>query len=479
MPIIDLFIKLIEKYHPDTIFYKDPSSHLMFILAEDVKDIIGSYTWLPCSSMTQNCSFTKIVLQGSTFCYLDDLLTFVQDSIEEKSLGQLHNETNGHDKRILWRNAHFVVDYHKPLGIYDKSKYSDQVNIIVDLIENVMSKYDLYGECEYEMSRCTNTKFRVDYFINLPIPIIIEIDEKKHGEYREKLNDREKDKLNLLGFNVIRIKAEFWSKNKEYYRNELDTAIQKYTGLLFVKGIQKKINELKLKESFEYFGIQNYSKLVQNDFIFPLNKVLAKFDIDTGEPMYNIIMERFMILDNNETSSCNMKNSSLECDISSEYDSDLDSDMESDLDSEPDNSLDNTDIKNSDQDVKVLGTKGTISKWIPGVHYIYNKEKEEYYLKYPTIVAIATISGKSMGQDYIDRTWELICYINNNIDTARKNIVELMTIDNYARKKMFNTIKNIAIANIKDKLKNQEEKTKFLNFKLQEISNEKNKKMLV
>ena len=465
------FIKLVEKYHPDTIFMKDPHMDHMLILAEDVKDIIGSETWLPCPIISPNCSFTIVPFQGSAYCHVDDLITFIQDSIEDKSLGCLHNSTQGCYKRILWRNAHFIIDYHKPLGVYDSSKYSDQVNIMVDLIENVLSKYELRGECEYEMSRCTDTKFRVDYFINLPTPIIIEIDEKHHGDYRERLNDDEKNKLNSLGFNIVRINAALWKNNTEYFRNKLDKTVKKYTGLLFVDNIRKKIDTLGLKESFKDFGIDNYSTMIQNDFIFPLSKVLDKFGIEKDEDVYAQINKRFMLLDDGDADDLDMDDEDLDAD-------DLDAD---DLDDEENDDEENDDEENDDEnndDEENDDTNHTSNKnikkaattgWVPGVHYVYNQQEEEYYLKYPTIVALATIAGTWMGQNYIDKTWELICYVNNNVDEARVNIVNLMTVDEISRKKMFNTIHETAVRDMKYKLHTQEEKVRILNYKVQEL----------
>ena len=487
----DKFIKLVYKYHPNTIFVKDPQNNIMLVPAENVKNIIGSETWLPCAVISPNCSFTRVKFQGSSYCYVDDLITFIQDSIEEKTLGCLHNDTNGCTKRILWRNAHFVIDYHKPLGVYDSSKYSDQVNIMVDLIENVLSKYNLRGECEYEMSRCTDTRFRVDYFINLPTPIIIEIDEKHHGEYRERLNDNEKNKLNNLGFNIVRIDAILWKNNKGYYRNVLNKTVKKYTGLLFVNNIKKKIDELGLKESFRDFGIDNYSTMIQDDFVFPLSKVLEKFGIEKDEDIHSQIMKRFMLLDNGnddvdyddyEDSDLELDADGLDSDEENEEDEEDDEENNESDEEDNDDNEDNDDKDNDNNDDNDNGNNNSknktkvsaVTSWAPGVHYAYNNDEDEYYLKYPTVVAVATIAGTWMGQNYIDKTWELICYINDNVDKARENIVNLMTIDELTRKKMFNTIHETSVRDIKYKLHTQEEKSRILCYKLQE-SNQKYK----
>jgi hypothetical protein len=255
---------------------------------------------------------------------------------------------------------------------------------------------------------------------------------------------------------------------------------------LFVDNIKKKIDALGLKESFKDFGIDDYSTMIQDDFIFPLSKVLDKFGIEKDEDVYSQITKRFMLLDDDEDmdadSDLELDADGLDDDEDNEYDNDEDNEDDNDEDDNEDNEDDNNEDNDEDNDEDEYNNKSTQIKkaattgWVPGVHYIYNEQEEEYYLKYPTIVALATIAGTWMGQNYIDKTWELICYVNNNVDKARENIVNLMTIDEVSRKNMFNTIHKTAVRDITYKLHTQEEKSRILNYKLQE-ANEKNKQL--
>lgn len=415
MSEIKKFKELIQKKHNFIIpkrdgFYRIKESDALKMLESD---------WFPKKYFLNKCRINR-----TDHYKLDDIMNFIKNSVNDSDLGDFYKiqESVGKSQRILWRNSHYVIDYHKPMGWFDqenKKSYSDQVLIIVEIIEKVLDNLGIRGINEFDLYRCTDFKFRVDYFINLPIPLIIEVNEKKHSKsLTTALNDLQKDKLNKLRFNVIHIDATTWNKHKEMYLLLIKQHVEKYNAIKFIEETIKKSDELNdIAKELGNDIVNSCSE--QEEFPFPLSKCLQKFGITKKNIKYNEIISLF--IDTEEIIDDNMS------DISSDEELNDLSDSESDHDSESESDYDNKNTK------KNLPIKNVL--YNPNIDYIF--KNEEYYINYPTLVKVGVYCNSIEANNFIDKSWKLIQFISKHGRSAYQNLLGDMTLSFEERKKMF------------------------------------------
>jgi len=245
----DKFADIKFWYHSDGIRLSDAC--IMKIIGLDKIPIGDDFNYFSDNGV-KNGPFKRNPHDTKKYRSLEAVLYFIIYSVmDDTNLGNLRimQNTNLDNKKcIIHRNVHYVIDYHKPLGIYykflDAKDYSDQVIILTDIIEYINEKYEIRGECEYDSRRwfSDHIYFRFDYFIKtLYCPIIIEVNEQHHHEKREMLNDFAKMDLESVGACVIMIDTKDWYKSndyKRYIKTILDSKLKTHKSLMFIEKVK-------------------------------------------------------------------------------------------------------------------------------------------------------------------------------------------------------------------------------------------------
>ena len=380
---------------------------------------------------------------GNIVYLLDDIMDFVKNSVNDASLCDYSK--NKHLQKALWRNCHYVVDYHKPLNWFNSNtidEYSDQVKILTEIVENILDKISLRGMNEFELERCTNFKFRVDYFVQLPIPLIIDIIEKKTNPKvtfkADSINDFEKEQLAEIKFRVLQIDATQWDKNKKMYCSVIEDHIKKFNAIKFLENIIMQSNEL--RDIIEELGHDISLSCCSNDeFKFPLSKCLKKFGVQDKSSKYSEIMSQFF----DKTDACPMTHPYYHQALSDYMRDDL-SDM-SDSSSDESNKASKKSKKNKNakinskkdnnfDDTLVSKTKRVL--FIRGIDYLF--DDDEYHLNMATLIQVAVTSGERRASIFIEKSLKLMNYISAYGKSAYEKLLKDMTLSLEDRKKMFN-----------------------------------------
>lgn len=357
------------------------------------------------------------MINNDQYCLLDDLIQ--------------HFKSN-------YNNANYVVDIFKPMEWQYKNLSSKDTHIIIEIIETVIDKISTEMRGIYT---------DVGYFINLPIPLLIQTQSYKYIE--------------LEGCNTIYI-DEWDDLHKNLYMTSIDENLKKWCVAKFIENIITKSDELK-------DILDNVGKTVANsccnnsDFPFPLIECLDKFGVKKSSETYKTIMSQFGITDNSSSKESLSEESS--------------DNSEKDLSDSSDNMTDTSSVNFND--VKSLNNNVKKNIYVNKDDYIYDEKKKEYYLSYPTLVNVGATVGTDFSRLYIKKSWELIKYIQNEGRKAYDKLVEEMTMPINERKHMINKLTKDKITYM-NKIEELERRMKFyqncckdvnLNKKYQEMHN--------
>jgi hypothetical protein len=396
---LDKFRILLLKKHSFILVKRDKN---YWIKESDVFKML-EIDWLPKKYFDGEKKMT-----GYIYYLLDDVMEFVKNSVNDVTLennAQCKQSINKTQK-TLWRNCHYVIDYHKPMGWFTKQIYPEQVKILVEIVENILDKIPIRGINEFELSRCTEFNLKIDYFIELPIPLLIEINEKTKKSCLT-------DDIENLQFKIIKIDANSWSKNKKMYCALIEDHIKKFYAIKFLENIITKSDEL--KDIVDELG-NDISLLCCTDdqFKFPLSKCLKKFSAGKKSLKYADIMAQFV----------DVPNSIMSDHIGDDDLSDL-------SDSSSESSEDDKNVNFDDTLVKK--TKRVI--FIRDVDYLF--KDDEYYLNMATLIQVAVTSGERKAYIFIEKSLKLINFISTYGKTAYEKLLKDMSLSLEDRKKMF------------------------------------------
>jgi hypothetical protein len=327
--------------------------------------------------------------KGKEYRLLANIIKFVKYSVNDNDLGKFTGPGI-----VLWRNPHYVIDFHKPLGWYDseikKESYSEQVLIMVDIIENVLDKYGSRGISEYKLSKCTHMNYRPDYYIYFHLkPLIIEINEKHHKQKAgESRNDENKDMLNSL-FYVLQIDADRWN-NKDYRNQKLNyikELVRENMPKIFMKSLMCKSNEI--KEAINILGNLVVTSLINNDdFPFELESVLDKLGVSKKSKKYNEIYNQFV--------------TNID-----EFDNNYDDNLSDKLD----DNFEDYDNLSDDEHIEEHDKSKIDDIFIVDKDYIVDNEMNKIYINQFVLQIIATQIGNEHAITYQRKVFELQKFI--------------------------------------------------------------------
>lgn len=345
------------------------------------------------------------------YYYLEDFMNFVHYSVNDKDMGQLN--TTG--KNVMWRNPNYVVDFHKPMGWYDeiiKNKqetYCEQVLILVDIVELLLNDIKHLCKSEYELNDELNgVRFRVDYFVKLVIPLIIEINEKHHKtSLGESQIDNYKDALEYLNYKIVQIDATKW--NNKYEKQKYIAIIKEHINIFSPLDVIEKIlvDSEEIKDIIDDLGKDICQECMEkSEFSFNLENILKKFGINKNTEKYKYWENQFketkkIYYDDN----VNDDNYSL-----NDFSSDDDSDSEDDLDH---NFYDNTKTVNK-----------LAIKFIEGEHFIVKDNK--ILLTETVMIFIAQQCDTANGFLFVDKVIKLNKYIRTKLPDAHNNLIKTL-----------------------------------------------------
>jgi hypothetical protein len=362
--------------------------------------------------------------KGKIFYLLSDVMNFIHYSVNDNKLGCFTGPGI-----ILWRNPHYVIDFHKPMKWYnEKTKlndYSEQVLILVDIIENICDKYEIRGTSEYRLSECTTTNYRVDYYIDLIIkPLIIEINEKHHKQKTSEAKmDVDKDKLSVE-FEIIQIDADRWSnkKYKERCINFIELTIKESFPDKFIKSLLER-SEI-VKDIMESIGKDIVTSLITgSDFPFPLKQeVLPNFGVEINSQHYLNTFEMFEQIEDNEIEDNDDLKDDFNDNIEEEEQDDFNDDIEEEEQDDFNDDIQDDDIEyNNIDNIKI--SNNDVFKL--GIDYKYDEITNEIYINQFALNVIATKIGLPQAMLYQRKVHELQQYIQKFGKIASEELTKL------------------------------------------------------
>lgn len=399
---------LFEKYPKIRTTTLDKCRNILYVNKEDVQK------YLEIKSFPKKYFEDEKTIKGDKYCVIADLKNFIHYSVNDDTMGEMFGPTGGH---VMWRNPHYVIDFHKPMGWYEseKDKYSVQVSIMTDIIENAIDKHGYErGKSEFDMNQITETNFRVDYCFPL-LKLLIEINEDQHKtSLREIKNDEEKDKLKDLEYQILQIDESRWSENREETIILIKYCAKRRQPINYLKYIMDQTNDITdLIKSLGQDIIENHINNINgsNPFIYPLLSTIKKFGIQENTALFDEILSNFRNSDDC-SDDIDKSNYDSDCDSDCDFDSDDFDSSDNDSDNESNDGSDNEPIHSSDTSFVIKGERhNTLYK--RNVHYVFNENNNQYYLTTPTMIMIAIKSNKKEGIEYVELTWKLIDYIKN------------------------------------------------------------------
>lgn len=336
---------------------------------------------------------TTVFSDGNPTYALDDVMNFVKYSVEDVDLSSFRSSPI-----IAWRNAHYVIDYHQPMGW--TFVYSFQVTVIVDLVKNTLDKFELrkqkhdIGISEFDMKKSYGLDFRIDYFINFgPFSIAIEVNEKNSHRKKSALsNDEKKELITNLGIMFISIHEDTWNDTKNIIIKKINDHLESILG--FTYNVMKKSDAIKELENSMSESMLN-SCLSNSEFPFELEECLKIFNVKKNSDKYKMVMSFF----------------------SSDTNSDVDSDsvdIESDTESE---------ISLSDEINSVCSAESAdlVDPFMLGTDFTIVDGK--IYLEKFVMFQIAQMVGNKRAREFMRLVRDLLNYIEKHSKTAYHNLI--------------------------------------------------------
>lgn len=314
-------------------------------------------------------------------------------------------------------NPHHITDF------FIKMKWGYEKNPLVDIIK-IFDKYGLRGMYNFDLNNCSHFNFKVAYFYNFPIPLIIDVVNEQPDQLKEKLYE-------IKLFKTIVIYVDEWEQMKDNILKEIESHIMKFNAFSFISKIIKDSNDL--KDFVEEIGGDIVSSCCNNEkFPFPLSQCLNKFGILKGNSKYNDVMKLFV--ESSEFQYASVTNSS------DELEDDIDNLL---IDDELCDSEDCTSELTSNYDFNDVIQNNTNTLYVEGIDYMYDYDSNEYYLSYPSLVKVAIRVGVRKAEAFIDKSWKLIEYINNFGKTSYNSLINGMSLSLEERKNMFVFSENV------------------------------------
>lgn len=374
-------------------------TNVMNLINNSNSDLIS---WLPGKYFNQS---NATIMDDIMYYPIDSLCEFFKMSVNDVDLIEInkHSEFKTQYQRILGNNPHYVIDYHR-LFKWDKTfTYSNKVNILVEIIDNIFDPIQRRGFSNYRYKN-EYIDITCEYFIDLAIPLMIFIDKN--------LTTEQNMLLQLFGFQILNINSNDWNTNKFMNFEYIKAYINKYSLLIFIKNLSEKSDIKTIIDTFGKSALVNHS----SGFPFSLKKTLELFGLKSTDAKYNEILNKFDNLVDIDDKGNNDNGSVISLCDSNDSDSDSVTDEYNSFTSD-NSSLDEAHKEN------------TISSdiFIEGTHYKY--VNDEIYIDYNTLIYLGAYAGTKISRICIDKMWNLVKYIdeitktlNDNIETELKNI---------------------------------------------------------
>lgn len=383
--------------------------------------------------------YPTTVYDNNNPCYsLDDVMNFVKYSVEDSDLGDFRKCSV-----IMWRNSHYVIDYHYPMGW--KFVYSFQVSVITEIIQKTLDKYELrkekrdIGNSEYDMKDSYGLDFRIDYFIKFgPFSVAIEVNEKKtHAKKSAITADEKKEALKCLGILFVSINEETWNITKDVHIKHINEHLECLLG--FTYNIMKKsdgLKELENSMSNEMFN----SCLSNSEFPFELNECLKMFNVKKNSEKYKMIMSLFESDNGNSDSDSNNDSSGSDTD---------DISLSDEVSENNDVNENNSDPYIKDVDFAIIDGKIYVEKF--------------------TMFQIGQLVGNNRSKEFMRLVRDLLNYVEKHSKTAYTKLIKKIT--DFDVKLQYKTFAYLHETNSERDAKIYKECVKILKEELDSIKN--------
>lgn len=366
---------------------------------------------------------TTVFVNNDPTYTLDDVMNFVKYSIEDYDLRDLKKSPI-----VMWRNSHYVIDYHIPMGW--NFTYSFQVNVITEIVQQCIDKFELrktkkcIGVNEFDMKNSYGLNFRIDYFIKLgPFSVAIEVNEKTtHTKKSMLTTDMKKELLANLGIMSVKIDEETWNITKDIQIRKINEHLESLLG--FTYNVMKKSDELKNLENAMSDSMFE-SCLNGSDFPFDLNECLKMFNVKDNSEKHKFIMSLF--------ESSNVNNNSDSSDSDSENDShgsnstyNSDNSSDSTIDSDNSSADDSDDISLSD-DVSEKSdlTENNSDPYMKDVDFVVLNGK--IYIEKFTMFQLGQLVGNNRSKEFMRLVKDLLNFVEKHSKEAYTKLVNKIT----------------------------------------------------
>lgn len=338
-------------------------------------------------------------------------------------------------------NPHHTLDYQIPMGF----SYTERP--LLDVVR-LFDKYGIRGKYNYNMEECSNClNFKVSYYYHCPIPLLVDVYSENQDAMRENLYKM----FESQRCRCIEIDTRDWEKMKDTMLFHVESHLLKLNAISFMEKIIKESEEI--KDVVDELGNDVIGAICSNvEFPFQLSECLKKFRITETNPKYDEIMALF------ET---------FTSDASNEDEPQLETIDENDeLDMFSDESVgNNSDMESCDsimleEECMITTQQNGNTMYIMGQDYVICDGN--YYLNHPTLIKIAIRSGIRRAEQYVDKTWKLVQYINRYGRQAYNSLLKTMDLTTDERKQMFTITNTTFEQNHMDELSKAQQKIKEL-----------------
>lgn len=214
---------------------------------------------------------------------IEDLYNYIMNSPEDEKLSDFNCSPS--KNKILWRNSHYLIDYHIPLK--STKVYSAKLAILSKIVQVTCDDFNIRGINQHTIRFDDGKYFTCDYFINLPLkPLIINL-----IEHSEHIKMSHLNRLENYGYSIINVFLSEWNEKKAEYINQIRKHLKMLVGLNFIKTVQRMVDKLDLNELIYKLNGNIY---LSGKFLFDLHKTLKVLDVDEGTDKHNEIIGMFV-----------------------------------------------------------------------------------------------------------------------------------------------------------------------------------------